>query len=219
MSQYNDRWNVLPTFSTPLANTILNNVNTDEVIDCIDEYKFVTIPSAEDNSSENSKISTSRCVLDDFPSLKQQLTEVSGDYISNILLYDTQVRITTSWFTKLGKGGYSHLHNHTNSWFSGIFYFDDYDEDSGGIQFMTFQSGFEVMTKDTNIYNSTNWMFPPSKNMLVLFPSKLIHKILPHNSDKTRYSLAFNMVPAGVIGNGDSLLDMSVGGNERYYRV
>ena len=219
MSQYNDSWNVLPTFSTPLANTILNDVETHEVIDCIGEYKFATIPSAEHSSSEKSMMSTSRCVLDDFPTLKEQLVDVSSDYISNILLYDTKVRITTSWFTKLEQGGYSHLHNHTNSWFSGIFYFDDYDDESGGIEFSTFQSGFEVMTKDSNVYNSTNWGFTPTKNMLVLFPSKLIHRIMPHKSSKTRYSLAFNMVPAGVIGNGDSLLDMSVEGKERYYRV
>ena len=44
----------------------------------------------------------------------------------------------------------------------------------------------------------------PHKNQLILFPSYLKHRICEQKSDKTRYSLAFNIVPIGGYGYGDS---------------
>ena len=50
-------------------------------------------------------------------------------------------------------------------------------------------------------------MITPHKNGLVLFPSYLKHKILKHDSDIPRYSLAFNIVPVGHYGTGDAQYD------------
>ena len=40
--------------------------------------------------------------------------------------------------------------------------------------------------------------------MLLFFPSYLWHTILNNHSDKPRYSLAFNLIPLGHYGSGDS---------------
>jgi len=42
--------------------------------------------------------------------------------------------------------------------------------------------------------------------MLLLFPSKILHKIGKHESTIARHSIAFNVLPIGEIGEGDSTL-------------
>ena len=57
---------------------------------------------------------------------------------------------------------------------------------------------------DYNIFNSKSWQWTPKKGMLIFFPSSVYHRILRNESSKTRYSIAFNFMPLGVIGDGDS---------------
>ena len=55
--------------------------------------------------------------------------------------------------------------------------------------------------------NNNSWTISPEKNLLVFFPSYLEHRII-NNKDKRR-SLAFNIVPIGGYGTGDSSMDTS----------
>ena len=45
--------------------------------------------------------------------------------------------------------------------------------------------------------------------MLILFPSYVYHEVALHREDIDRHSLAFNIVPTGLYGNGDSMCDTS----------
>ena len=40
--------------------------------------------------------------------------------------------------------------------------------------------------------------------MLIIFPSYLHHKIEKNTFDEVRHSLAFNVMPDGIIGENDS---------------
>ena len=64
--------------------------------------------------------------------------------------------------------------------------------------------GFSIYPEVATPYNKIEEKIMPNKNMLVLFPSYLKHKILTHESNIPRYSLAFNIVPVGHYGVGDS---------------
>jgi hypothetical protein len=44
-------------------------------------------------------------------------------------------------------------------------------------------------------------------SILILFPSDLKHSIEKNLSDKTRYSIAFNTLPLGEIGDADSKIN------------
>jgi hypothetical protein len=55
-----------------------------------------------------------------------------------------------------------------------------------------------------NIYNSNEWTISPQNDYLIIFFSQLRHKIILNNSDENRYSLAFNLIPKGKFGAGDS---------------
>jgi hypothetical protein len=57
-----------------------------------------------------------------------------------------------------------------------------------------------------NLYNSSSWEITPKKNLMIIFPSYLFHKVNTHISNENRYSLAFNLFPKGNIGKNDSSL-------------
>ena len=102
------------------------------------------------------------------------------------------------------------MHQHHNSFYSGLYYFDDYEDNSGNIRFfdplVRFNSFFMISDKsaDLNLHNSNTWDIKPKKNMLIFFPSYLEHSILDNKSKRPRHSLAFNFIPIGKYGVCDS---------------
>jgi uncharacterized protein (TIGR02466 family) len=111
---------------------------------------------------------------------------------------------TTSWVAKSEKNEISEYHNHNNCMYSGIFYVNT-DENCGQLCFEDFSNKrFNLIPTEYNIYNCLNFNFKPKNKMIIFFPSELFHKILKNNSDIIRYSIAFNMIPVGNIGNINS---------------
>jgi hypothetical protein len=122
------------------------------------------------------------------------------------LKYNNNFKITTSWFTHTKKDNSSEYHNHTNSFFSGVFYFS---ENCSPIKFINFNknNSFGLEPIEYNIFNSTSWSISPAKGTLLLFPSELHHCIT--RSYNNRESLAFNIVPYGEYGMGDSIVNVN----------
>ena len=56
-------------------------------------------------------------------------------------------------------------------------------------------------------HNTSYWQFNPEPKQLILFPSYLQHQVMLQDNDETRCSLAFNIMPIGHWGDGDSALD------------
>ncbi len=149
-------------------------------------------------------------ILNEYKYSKKVLTNHFNKFIKEIFNYECQFKITTSWMTKLGVGESVHYHNHLNSLWSGVFYFDEYTENSCALQFRNpiahtlplaiGKSKHNVMTKDCAI--------PPKHNLLIFFPSWIYHYSQP-NMEKERKCLAFNFMPKGQIGFGDSSYDPS----------
>ena len=107
-------------------------------------------------------------------------------------------------------GDICRFHQHHNSYYSGLYYFDDYEVNSGNICFLnplTRFNNFLILPdkdQDCNIHNSKEWEIRPERNMVIFFPSYLEHTILSNTSKKPRHSLAFNLIPFGKYGVGDS---------------
>ena len=90
---------------------------------------------------------------------------------------------------------------------SGVYYFDTYDEFSAPIEFinpLTKVQSFWIEPKEPSLACSTLWTLPPRDKQLIFFPSYLEHRVGLHRGDKMRHSLAFNIVPIGLIGGTDS---------------
>jgi len=188
------------------------DIDTDKITSMIDNH-FVnsgTNTSIDVNDITSVSISKSILELKKFSDLKKQLTNELNNFFYDVMNYESEFKITTSWFTKSQNSQSSNYHNHNNSMFSGILYLQT-DENSGDISFEDFNNRrYKLNVKEYNIYNCTEYQIKPIDGLLILFPSEVHHKILKNNSNIVRHSLAFNVIPVGEIGSDDSYLNIEV---------
>ena len=192
--------NAVPLFASPLMHMKVKE-NTDQLQKSY-EYKK-TDTYFKNSMSEDVRI------LKKFPRIEKIFLKYFDKIAKEVFLYDETFRITTSWIAKT-EDSQSEMHNHKNSFYSGVYYFDDYTEDSGSLQFknpLFSHSDFYLTPREWNIMNSNSWNVSPEKNLLIFFPSYLEHRII--NNRGKRKSLAFNIVPIGEYGTGDSSIDTS----------
>ena len=194
---------ILPLFATYLSSTIVTE-NTSALDH--DNHEFL-LPEGQ----KYSQITKDRRILKQYPKVEKILLTHFKKFAKDVLDCDNDFAITTSWFTKIEKDQYSEFHRHKNSFYSGVYYHDEYSDDSGNIEFDSPIHGLSdfFITNNTNLQNSCSWQIPPIKNLLLLFPSYLNHRIGNHKEDSPRHSLAFNIVPIGEYGGADSTYNTS----------
>lgn len=105
------------------------------------------------------------------------------------------------WVNVLDTGGHQSVHNHANSFISGIVYLTPTHPDSQTV-FMKGLGGTDFKFKNDHArvqsgpYNSDKWISPaPAPGDMILFPSYLLHSV-PPNPGERRITLAFNGIPA-----------------------
>lgn len=105
------------------------------------------------------------------------------------------------WVNVLDRGGRQAMHNHANSFASGVVYLTPTHPSSqtvfmkspGGNDF-SFKNDHEGMTPGE--FCADKWVSPaPEPGDLVLFPSYLMHAV-PPNQGERRITLSFNAVPS-----------------------
>ena len=118
--------------------------------------------------------------------------------------------ITQSWANKTLLGESHHLHSHPNSFMSGVFYFTSAQpEDGGETEFFT--SNIPIWYRSPFMCRHDDLIkVLPEAGVLVLFPSHLLHRVLRHNSNTPRSTIAFNSFPNAQCGNKDSLQSLSI---------
>jgi uncharacterized protein (TIGR02466 family) len=152
--------------------------------------------------------SENKNILKSYLLLQKEINNCVKDVINNVYKYNCDFNITRSWLTKTLPQGSSDDHCHSNNWLSGIYY-PDYDP-AFQIQFFNdHKDSFSMQPTEYNIFNSWTWTITPKKNSLIIFSSRLRHKVLENKSTKNRYSLAFNLLPSGVFGNEDSQVNFN----------
>ena len=152
----------------------------------VEEVDFKTVG---DNPHWVSKFN----LLDDYSEVKEMFTNIVLKILNEVSGVE-KIKITTSWLTAIEPNATPTLHRHQNSWFSGVYYFQN---SYSGLEFKN------PIERDIDLKNGKltgNWRLQPEKNRLVIFPSYLYHKIEKNTSDEVRHSLAFNVMPDGTIG-------------------
>lgn len=213
---------VLPLFPSfvLVSELILDSKEQEAMSNFIDNSEFLKTSSVEaseftnDNIDENnastaSSISNDLYILDkpELASVRNKLAGKVNEYIDH-LKYEGSFDFSTSWITLSKPGEESHYHSHNNAIFSGVYYLRT-AKNCGKISFCKFEGAtWGIQKTESNTYNSTTWKIPPTTNKLVIFPSQLPHKINLNRSKEPRVSLAFNVVPLGQIGSGDSSLQL-----------
>ena len=162
------------------------------------EEKFKPIPDVPSLVSEDLNI------LKKYKELNKEVNKAVDATLKEILmLKNINYRIFSSWLTKVEPKGFGDSHRHSNSWLSGIYY-PKGDPGFSVKFFFDNKSQFFTDPIEYNIFNSSYWVIPTQDNLLILFFSQLRHRIMPNQSTEDRFSLAFNLLPKGEFGKGDS---------------
>ena len=194
--------NAIPLFASPLISFEVEE-NTDKLI----EYPYEFIKTGTHHKTYATKDNR---ILQKFSKIEKVLLDYFINVAADVFKYDETFKISTSWVTKTDDT-FSQFHNHKHSFYSGVYYFEDYPEDSGKLQFkspLTYYSDFYLIPKEYNLMNRSTWSEAPKKNKLIFFPSYLEHRVIDNNHIGRR-SLAFNIVPTGQYGYGDSSYNTS----------
>jgi len=146
-------------------------------------------------------------ILDKLPSVKKLFTEKLEQHFYEILrhVYESKIYITQSWLNVCKKDQYHHGHKHPNSILSGVFYLQTVDDDCISFDNTHRVDQIRPSIRDFNDYNSSLYNLPIEKNMLVIFPSSLMHSVPPVKKDQVRVSLAFNTFIKGELGKDEQL--------------
>lgn len=161
--------------------------------------------STGSNGASSTGVSASLQILDGFPDARRALMRCVEHYKGETLGYGgVQLRITTSWVATTAPGGFSQMHSHRNSIISGVYYFSG-QKNISPIVFEREQQALYLGEPDVyNQFNSSELSLQVNAGCLLLFPSHIRHMVSANREDSTRYSLAFNLFPAGQFGTNDS---------------
>jgi uncharacterized protein (TIGR02466 family) len=148
--------------------------------------------------------------------LKSYILGLTSQY-GKLLGYDYEsYRFGQSWVSYKHPGQHHTMHSHPNSLISGVFYFGEPTDKTPAIKFHKFAGGFNVsylspkFVKDKRElkYSQTEFSIEFTPGLLLLFPSYLHHSVPLNKTDKTRCSLAFNVVPTVGLGDETSLTEL-----------
>ncbi|HEV7577921.1 MAG TPA: putative 2OG-Fe(II) oxygenase [Caldimonas sp.] len=104
------------------------------------------------------------------------------------------------WVNVLDRGGRQAMHNHANSFISGVAYLSETDPSACTV-FMKSPGGTDFAFKNEHAgvtpgqFSADKWISPiPKPGDVVLFPSYLMHAV-PPNAGGRRITLSFNAIP------------------------
>jgi len=190
-------------------------ITVSDYIDTITNEQIYTIKNLEVQQNAGNDRSKDVYLLDKsvFKSLKTTFEEALNNYLKEILQTEPEVEIyiTQSWANFTGKNQFHHLHNHENSFLSGVFYVDANEEDN--IYFhspIKDQYIIKVKPKNFNLYNSLCWSIPVKTGQLLIFPSTLLHEVVPKIENNNRISISFNTFIKGIIGDTEFLTELKL---------
>jgi uncharacterized protein (TIGR02466 family) len=118
--------------------------------------------------------------------------------------------IKEMWVNLLDTGGRQAMHNHANSFISGVLYLTPTHPDAQTV-FMKAPGGVDFCFKNDHPgstpgeFSADKWVSPaPQPGDLLLFPSYLMHAV-PPNPGERRISLALNAIPSRLDSWGYSI--------------
>ena len=146
--------------------------------------------------------------LDSLPELGKEIKLATQAYIKKVWKYNVDFYIFKSWTQKVVPQGQGQKHYHSNSWLSGVYY--PLGRPGFKIAFHNpLRHPWYHVPREYNEYNSTTWTLTAQDNMVILFPSYLEHCPQKNTTLQDRYSLAFNVLPKGRFGTGDSEITLN----------
>jgi hypothetical protein len=163
-----------------------------------------TARAIRDNSSSQNLTHTEMLRPSDSPLLTEAASLITPKLVDfGVHLFGERLPwlLKEMWVNVLDTGGRQAMHNHANSFISGVVYLTPthpgsttvFMKSPGGTEFM-FKNDHQGMTPGE--FNADKWVSPtPEPGDMVLFPSYLMHAVPPNQGDR-RITLAFNAIPS-----------------------
>ena len=177
--------------------TLIYDVDCSELID--DVLKEFSKVKWENNwVNANDTVFT----LDNNKTLVKKIENVVNETLSEIE-YTVPLKMSTSWFTRISPGDIGRNHYHTNSFYSGIFYFQDCNSNLV-VAKQNPQIHVPFKTKNFGLISSGDVALKADKGHMILIPGDIRHYIEQNLKGENRNSLAMNFMPIGFCHESDS---------------
>ena len=207
-------YEILELFPTPVFTTMIP-LEFSKVVPWLFKQEMLSEEVDSPNYGERSKNSY---ILEEPEAidLKSYILGLTSQY-GKLLGYDYEsYRFGQSWVSYKHPGQHHTMHSHPNSLISGVFYFGEPTDKTPAIKFHKLEGGFNVsylspkLVKDKRElkYSQKEFSIEFTPGLLLLFPSYLHHSVPLNKTDKTRCSLAFNVVPKVGLGDETSLTEL-----------
>ena len=195
-------------FPEPVCFSKLERSLTKQELKTLDKYKKKT------KNNQGNTITTPNYILENkaLKNLKKDLHKKVIDYFNEVVCSSNSIipYITQSWLTYTETDQFHHMHNHVNSYLSGVFYVSA-DKEVDTIKFYKNNyQGIEVAVSQHNLYNSTSWWYPVETGDVVLFPAHLVHGVEKKKGTNLRITLSFNVFFKGTIGDHKNLTELVI---------
>ena len=163
-----------------------------------------TARATRDNTSSPNLVHTEMLQPRDSPLLSEAASLIAPKLADfGVQLFGERLpwALKEMWVNVLDRGGRQAMHNHANSFISGVVYLTlthpssqtVFMKSPGGTDY-TFKNDHPGMTP--NEFCADKWVSPaPEPGDMVLFPSYLLHAV-PPNEGERRITLSFNAIPA-----------------------
>ena len=201
---------IIPLFPIPVYATEIDYEIDDEYLESLEYERY---PDDTGNVSKNKKILDEEKFSDLKGYIEKHMNKFYFDYLRSS---QGQPVHTGSWINVHKPNDASPKHVHCNSCFSGVFYLRAPDN-SGGLKFSSgHETGYHTTSTTYglpvmhNALNCAHFVKQTFNNLLVIFPSHLIHSTEKNNSEQDRYSLAFNYFVEGELGNDTGRVNIKV---------
>lgn len=207
-------YEILELFPTPVFTTMIP-LEFSKVVPWLFKQEMLSEEVDSPNYGERSKNSY---ILEEPEAidLKSYILGLTSQY-GKLLGYDYEsYRFGQSWVSYKHPGQHHTMHSHPNSLISGVFYFGEPTDKTPAVKFHKLEGGFNVsylspkIVKDKREFKYAQKEFSVefTPGLLLLFPSYLHHSVPLNKTDKTRCSLAFNIVPKVGLGDETSLTEL-----------
>ena len=200
----NEQIQMHPLFPIPVytikRNSVLDSTEEKEIVDIIKE--------GMDRNTSNLSTTNKYIYNNKLKVIKQFCEKHIKNYVDEIINPEKELDlyITQSWLNVTKPHEFHHLHYHSNSIISGVFYIATVENDSLAFDDPNtkVKEMIKLEQKEFNMWNSSSWSIPVDNNKLVLFPSWLNHQVkLNPKATMDRISISFNTFVRGVLGSRD----------------
>jgi len=196
--------NIVGLFQTPIYRTTITQDFNKKQLSFINNNKLQSQNDKKTRNKSGNITSSNKNILDEpvFKNLKQEIDLIIEDYFDKIVCCTDDITpyITQSWLNYTESGQFHHTHSHSNSYISGVLYFNCH-ETLDKIKFYGKRyNTIEPNVKNYNHFNSDSWWFEVKTKEVILFPSSLAHGVDIKQGNNTRISIAFNVFIKGTVG-------------------